>query len=241
MDSQKTQNTSRIIVYVVLMGLVAVAIAFKIIQIKNKNSSSVVSTAAIQELNGIPVEVERVAKKNFSIFIKATGEFKGPKDIVAKVTRVQQRKIRPGMQVIFLEDSRPVYGRVVVSDADPDLNSGMCNVGIVFEKSFPSYIGKQFALDIETMTIASVFSVPIASVFKEDGNDKVWIIENNHAKKKVIYTEQSSEERIIVKGVDRGDLVVTAGMNNMKENQKVYISKCEGCINEEKSLRDQIK
>lgn len=71
----------------------------------------------------------------------------------------------------------------------------------------------------------TVYTLPVKTVFSENGKTYVWIVENSAAKKREVKTGaiDSRGQLIIYSGISEHDEVVKAGIRALNENDKVNI------------------
>lgn len=84
--------------------------------------------------------------------------------------------------------------------------------------------GMNVSVNVNYITSAqSKLSIPITALFEEDNKSYVWLVKDNSVKKQEISTNSMVKDGFIqiTKGLTDGDEVVVAGINLLKENQKV--------------------
>lgn len=66
--------------------------------------------------------------------------------------------------------------------------------------------------------------LPLSAIYQTDNQPKVWIVEeDNTVKLKDIKVEQLGDNEVEVSGVNANDLVVVAGVNKLRDGQKVQM------------------
>lgn len=77
------------------------------------------------------------------------------------------------------------------------------------------------------ITSAPVIVLPGSALFDKDGKPAVWLVDRQSqlALKPVVVARYETDRVIVGGGLAKGDIVVTAGVNRLRENQKVRIEK----------------
>ena len=65
--------------------------------------------------------------------------------------------------------------------------------------------------------------IPVFSVMN-DGEDFVYVVENNRAYKKIVEIQSIYDDRMMVKGLESGDLLIIEGMKNLSDGMPVEIN-----------------
>lgn len=65
--------------------------------------------------------------------------------------------------------------------------------------------------------------IPIFSIMN-DGEDFVYVVENNRAYKKIIEIESIYDSNMLVKGIEAGDLLIVEGMKNLSDGMLVMVN-----------------
>ena len=70
----------------------------------------------------------------------------------------------------------------------------------------------------------SGIEVPLSALYQTDDTTYVWIVsDDNTVKTKKITVREFKSNSVTVDGLQSGDIVVTAGVNKLRENQKVQV------------------
>ncbi|MDX8482364.1 hypothetical protein RFN28_28470 [Mesorhizobium sp. VK24D] len=77
---------------------------------------------------------------------------------------------------------------------------------------------------------APVMVLPGSALFDKDGKPAVWVVTASSAVElKPVTVDRYETDRVVVsEGLAKGDLVVTAGVNRLREHEKVRIVEGEG-------------
>ncbi len=103
--------------------------------------------------------------------------------------------------------TRTFTAKVSIPDAPVDVRLGMT-----------AYV------DFSSTTASPWIKVPLSALFQQNGNTAVWVIENNIAKLVPVQVGAPAGNDILISsGVGNGQTVVTAGVNSLKQGQKVSI------------------
>ena len=65
--------------------------------------------------------------------------------------------------------------------------------------------------------------IPIASIFQTESTPQVWIVESNRVAKKSIEVISLGEKFAIVKGLNPGSIIVTAGVHKLVDGQSIRL------------------
>lgn len=85
------------------------------------------------------------------------------------------------------------------------------------------YIGSIAKVDFTTHESEGVWvDIP---VIMNDGQDYVYVVENNHAIKKIIILGDIHEDKVSVNGLEPGSQLIVEGISNIKEGYKVEVVK----------------
>jgi RND family efflux transporter MFP subunit len=74
---------------------------------------------------------------------------------------------------------------------------------------------------------APVVMLPAAALFDKSGAPAVWVVDRdrNSISLKTVLVDRYETDRVIVRGgLHQGDIVVTAGVNRLRENQTVRVA-----------------
>jgi len=143
-----------------------------------------------------------------------------PEDQVDTLRRVTDIRVRiwanpkdsiPGqlreLSPIADAGTRTYAAKIAIPSASPEVRLGM-TAHVVFA----------------TKPMNSMISVPLTAIFQEKGQSAVWAVENGIVRRKPVQVDGTSGDNILLAGgVAAGQTIVTAGVNSLKEGQKVRI------------------
>ena len=69
--------------------------------------------------------------------------------------------------------------------------------------------------------------LPGSALFDKSGQAAVWVVDptNNTVSLKAVSIARYETDRVIVSGgLEKGEIVVTAGVNRLRENQRVHLA-----------------
>jgi len=121
-------------------------------------------------------------------------------------------------------DKKPLSG--IVSDIDqiPDEKTLTYTVEVDLQENSQDnniYIGSIAKVDFTTNELEGVWiDIP---VIMNDGQDYVYVVENNRVIKKIIQIGDIYENKVSVSGLEPGEKLVVEGSSNIKEGYKVEI------------------
>lgn len=148
-----------------------------------------------------------------AVFDVAEGSFKTrPTDPTVTVKLVSNPEIETTGKVRYISPqadpkTRTYAVRVALPDAPPQMRLGANVVGSV------------------TLDQAQIVTIPGSALFQKDGKAAVWLVEkDNTVQLKPISVDRYQGDSVIVgSGLDKGDVVVTAGVQKLLPGQKVAL------------------
>ena len=69
----------------------------------------------------------------------------------------------------------------------------------------------------------AVAVLPLTAVYQNGDKPEVWLVKDGHVSRKPVKTESFSENKVKVSGLKNGDVVVTAGVHRLLDNQEVRL------------------
>ncbi len=128
--------------------------------------------------------------------------------------------IRVGQSAVVDVDGKKATGIVESIDEVPDIttrtykaqirvNDGQYRLGMIAKVSID--IGEKQGV-----------WVPMQSIFS-DGENYVYVVDNDRAFKRTVQMLENHEDRVMVSGVDSGELLAVSGMKNLNDGSKVNI------------------
>jgi len=143
-----------------------------------------------------------------------------PEDQVEALRHVSDVKVRvwarpneryPGrireISPIADQATRTFTAKISIPDAPTDVRLGMT-----------AYV------DFSSTTATPWIKVPLTALFQQNGGTAVWVVENNIAKLVPVQVGAPvGNDILITSGIGNGQAVVTAGVNSLKQGQKVSI------------------
>lgn len=135
---------------------------------------------------------------------------------------------RPAIQVALLSNTAVVAEGVVreISPiADPVTRTYQVKVTL-HDFPEPMRFGASVAGRLK-MSTASVFVLPAGALFDKGGAPAVWVVDpgTKTVQLKPIVIDHYETDRVIVRsGLEQGEIVVTAGVNRLRRNQKVRLA-----------------
>ena len=153
-----------------------------------------------------------------AVFNVAEGSFKtGPTDPAVTVKLVSNPEIETTGKVRYISPqadpkTRTYAVRVALPDAPPQMRLGANVVGSV------------------TLDQGQSVTIPGSALFQKDGKAAVWLVEkDNTVQLKPIAVDRYQGDSVVVgSGLDKGDVVVTAGVQKLLPGQKVALMDASG-------------
>lgn len=138
-------------------------------------------------------------------------------------------KIKPGDQAEVKVGNFTGSGEVTRIDQVPDTQTRTYNTEIKLTKKIPvqAYLIGVAANVFLAAGAESGIWIPISAVMN-DGEDYVYLVQNERAVKKNINLKNSQGFNVRVEGLNSGDTLVTSGMKELSEGMKVTISPTTG-------------
>ena len=68
-----------------------------------------------------------------------------------------------------------------------------------------------------------LFTLPLSAIYQTDSQTKVWIVKDGQVNLKSVTVEKFENNDVMVRGLDKNDIVVTAGVHKLHEGQKVSL------------------
>ncbi len=151
-------------------------------------------------------------KLNFTVTEKDIGKLKKGQDVVLKVDAYPEKEFRGRVSIIYpsLEErTRTLQAEALVPNPKELLKPSLF-VHVIL------YIGE------ERDTVV----VPITSLLYESEKIKVFVIEGDRAKEKEVKPGNKYGEMVeIIEGLKEGEIIVTAGQQNLYEGAKVNVAR----------------
>jgi RND family efflux transporter MFP subunit len=147
---------------------------------------------------------------------------------VAETVFAQHRDERPDVVVWPLSNPKiKVEGKVREISPVADATTRTYAVKVTLENPPPQLrLGMSLAGRVRS-TAASVVQLPLSAVFEKDGAPAVWLVDpasGGVALRSVTVARYETDTVIIAKGLVDGDVVVTAGINALREGQRVQLA-----------------
>jgi len=132
------------------------------------------------------------------------------------------KKIELGTEAVVNVDGEKAKGRITNIAEAPDEATRTYNAEVTIEdKSFR--LGSIAKLEFNIGKESGVW-IPISTIMS-NGEDYVYIVEEDRAFKRIVELGKIHEDTVMVKGVNPGELLVLSGMKNLNDGSKVNIKK----------------
>lgn len=135
-----------------------------------------------------------------------------------------------GQGVKIYSESRPDLirqGKIIEIAQSADVYSRMFEVKALFQNTRDDWFKPGMYADVEVLIInkENVLAVPNPAIITSEQNSYVFVIKNNIAHKTTLRTGATNGTVTeILSGLQKGEEVVTQGMNNLQDGSKVFIS-----------------
>ena len=138
--------------------------------------------------------------------------------------KISEIKIDQPCEVKFWADKKSVEGRVreISPAADPTSRTFPVKISLQNFSAENIQLGmtaevKIFSQNSKTQEII----LPLSSIYQTADKKNVWLVKNDKVELKEIFAEDFENNFVKVRGLSAGDLVVTAGVNKLREGQAV--------------------
>ncbi len=148
----------------------------------------------------------------------------GTDDLVAEfgVSSQDVAKVKAGNYAIVTRGDESYSAEVLSVDVVPDETSRTYLTDVIINNKPDDFlIGELVSVKVYTGNEAGIF-LPI-NVILNDGQDYVYVVENNRATRKNIEIVSISDNNVMVSGLNIEDLVISKGMKNIKSGYLVSI------------------
>ncbi|HSR52456.1 MAG TPA: efflux RND transporter periplasmic adaptor subunit [Acidobacteriota bacterium] len=132
---------------------------------------------------------------------------------------------QPATIVLGARKDSSVKGRVARIAPIVDQSTGTVKVTVEAHPSSSLFKPGAFVrVDIKTDTRQQAILVPKRSILEEDGQEFVYVVEDDKARRQEVETGYSSQGRVeILEGLEEGQKVVSAGQGALKDGAKVKV------------------
>jgi membrane fusion protein (multidrug efflux system) len=211
----------RLTTYVLIFATFFIAAAIKTGTIMAKNKGTVLSIPLLKKENGIPVDVIKIARRDFPLEIPMA-LVKNDKDGYRTfVTPKMNSWIRKGQ--VFKQAGSNANLEVKTASNTPDVNANLHIVDFALIKGDPGTKGP-IKGKLRVDQIREALWVPSSSLKRDNGKTFVFVIIDGIARKKIVETgKENGIGVIITSGLEPDDLVVTRGLAELSDGLKTRI------------------
>ncbi len=224
----------RIIIYLIGIAALTGIVFLKIQDVKTQEEKKIISLYSEWESNGKPVDVKEVKEEEFNLFIKLTATVTSRYRAQTHFTEGLKHKLQTGMLCYFFVNSEKKWGHVLSISQSPNFN-GLYQMTIKLHEAIDKIkIDKMkfehLNLFVITQKLTHSILIPNHSFFSDNGEHFVWVVKDNLTlKRKVNLGQSNGIESQIKSGLKKGELIVTNGLSQIKDNDKVFIRNCINC------------
>lgn len=137
------------------------------------------------------------------------------------ITVKDYKKIEVGDSVEIQVGDEHFKGRISEVALIPDQST--MTYSILVQSTFDGPIGQPVKVEIKDSTVEGA-KIPL-QIIRTDGDDYVFIVENDHVVKRHVQVLSIDNQLVVVKGLKDGDLVVVEGMQNVVPGDEVEVVK----------------
>lgn len=221
----------RLSVYFGLIVIFLVAINSKITVILDKKNMKVDSIESIWNKEGRPVDVELVVKSTFTRIKNISSQVINSKRMIAYITKDDLREVKKGQHFEFTYQNRFGTGKVSRVSRSMDINTGLFQVYLSFDKKYDFIKKEDIVLAaVTTGKFANSPQVQTEAVIMENGKHYVWIIKSNKAEKREVKLGLNNGKYYLVEsGLDSGDKIIIHGQQELRVGDSVKVYSCKNC------------
>jgi len=211
----------RLTTYLLIFATFFIAAGIKTATIMAKEKGAVLSIALLKKENGIPVDVIKLARKDFPVEIPMALVENEKGGYQSFVTPKMHSKIQKGRT--FRQTGSDVIFEVSSISDTPDTNANLHVVHFTLIKGKMTTKGPiKGKLRIDQ--VSDALWVPSSSLKRENGNLFVYTIVDGVARKNLVEIgKENGIGVVITKGVKPGDLVAIRGLSELTDGIKVDI------------------
>ena len=217
----------RIVFIALIIGVYFTGLFLKDKQNQKRAMMEIPTMPKIRKEKGIPVYAEKVTKKNFEKSVSVSGFLQKNGGLKTFVTPQEKNLLKVGMIGHFDYGEKKYKGKIKHISSDSSLLSGLHEVHLSFQNIPTQVIDKLTVVSVvyKTMPNKIVLEREIVSI----RTGKPFIFEINKEqklKRQEIKIEQENDEFFVIShGVQEGDMIVVSDPRDLRENDKVFISK----------------
>jgi len=226
----KSKNNFRVIFYIAAAVLFLTVIWIKKEAIIRSDKAEIVSTMLEWQKHGKPVNVKKIKKEDFAVYVKISAEQIDDIILGSYVTANIKRVIKEGAPFYLRVDNKKINGKVINVQQNINLNSGLYPILLKMEKAQKFPKDSIIQIYLKTQMLKDSLVIPTDSLIEENGEYFVYkVVENKVEKFSVEMGKANGEDLVIKKGIAIGDMVVTHGLSKISNGDKVRIYKCQMC------------
>ena len=227
----KKSSKLRVATYLLLVVCFALAIALKVRSISRSEKSKIVSLFSEWDVNGVPVNAMTVKKSDFEIYERITGQLTSPTSLKSFATLTLKEKLAKGQKIVAYWGEKSVDGAIEEVSPERNISYGLFPVLFSLKTPINNDGGAKVHVKINTTTFKNVLSIPIEAIMTNRDGSYVYKIEGSRAIKTKIETGHSDGFKTeITKGLKEKDLIISEGVNDVKDGEKIRVYSCTGCI-----------
>lgn len=217
----------RIIFIVLIVTVYFTSLYYKDAQNKKLAMLEIPTMPKIRQEKGIPVKVEKITRKSFERHVTVSGFLQKNGELRTFVTPQEKKLLKVGMIGIFEFEEKEYKGKVRYISSNSSLLSGLHEVRLSFQNISTQSIDKLIVVSVvyKKMPHKIVLAREVVSL----RTGKPFIFEINKElklKKQEIRIEQENDDFFVIShGIQEGDMIVVSDPRDLRENDKVFISK----------------
>jgi RND family efflux transporter MFP subunit len=127
--------------------------------------------------------------------------------------------------ILQSDKGEPLQGKIVRVSPSVSTESRSFSIEAEFDNQDERVKPGSFArVSILSKTVVQALTIPETALFSFAGNPRVFVVEGDRARERVVETDGKEKDRILVsKGLSKGDKVVTGGVELLSDGRLITL------------------
>jgi hypothetical protein len=211
------------ILYLSCILLFVICVLIKQHSITKKNEKPAISYYSSWNLEGKPINVHKVQKKDLETTWKMNLVLESENTYVGYVPKAIQSFLSLNSCIVIYFPEKKVNASLTHVGSCLHEKSGMYPVKVLCLENLGKK-NQQYLAEVVTTETKDVLLIPFESVHMENGQPFVWSVNEGKIHKKNISLGERNKGGILATGIEENDLIVQSGPETLKENDLVKIN-----------------
>ena len=143
-------------------------------------------------------------------------------DLQADVTGKASSSLKLGQAIFVMLEGTKHEGTLISLQYDPDpvTHTHAIKVRLIGDSLFPGQLGEVL---LTGQTITNALVVPITAVLREDGDNFLYRIKNDHVVRVAVSIQGRDKDNLLVSGIEAGDQIVARDVASLEDGQSVVV------------------